>query len=408
VTAVIEQARRTFGGRQRGEGTIPAAVLLASLLASSGCGGNAADSEGRDSSQVLVTGANIATVETRRLESGISFTGELVPSEVVEVIARFDGDLEAVLVREGQHVRQGQPLARYKPRELRDALQAAQASVQAAEADVTAAESAQRRAKRLLDAGAASPAALETAEAQLKAAQARWRSAQAQLAIAEENEAKLDVPSPIDGIVSRTYVHSGDRTAVGDRLMTLVDTRLMELEATVPSEALANVQPGTRIEFGVDGFPGEKFTGRVDRLNPTTDPGTRQVRVYTRVSNPDGRLVGGLFASGRIIRSELDSAVTAPVATLRMEGTQQVVYRLQNGVAERLPVQTGLVDEEHGIVELRGAVAPGDSLLTGVVPGLRPGAAVRILQSSDSTVTSGTGTRDEVAARETGQASGGK
>jgi membrane fusion protein (multidrug efflux system) len=400
--ASIESVRRTSGGAGR------IAVALAALALVSGCGGSGAESDNETAAQILVTGANIATVELQRLESGVSFTGELVPSEVVDVIARFDGDLQAVLVREGQHVRKDQPLARYKPHELREALQAARASVQAAEADVAAAESAQRRARRLLDAGAAAPAALESAEAQLKAAQARRQSAQARLAVAEEDAAKLDVPSPIEGSVSRTYVHAGDRTAVGDKLMTLVDTRVLELEATVPSEALASVQPGTRIEFGVDAFPGERFSGRVDRLNPTTDPGTRQVRVYTRVPNPDGRLVGGLFASGRIIRSERDSAVTAPVATLRMEGSRQVVYRLDGGVAERVPVDTGLVDEEHGRVELLGDVAPGDSLLTGVVPGLRPGATVRILESADSTVTSNTTTRARVAEGDAAPAAGGK
>jgi membrane fusion protein, multidrug efflux system len=182
--------------------------------------------------------------------------------------------------------------------------------------------------------------------------------------------------------VSRVLVHSGDRTAVGDRLMTIVDTRTMELSVTVPSEALSRVQPGTPIEFHLDAFPGETFSGRVDRINPTTEPGTRQVRVYTRLPNPDGKLVGGLFASGRIIRAAKEQAIAAPLAALRQEGGSQVVYRIRQGTAERLPVQTGIVDEVAGVAELLGGVVPGDSLLTGVLPGLRPGARVRILSGS--------------------------
>lgn len=358
-----------------------AGLLVVSVTA--GCGQNAAKSENSNTeSQVLVTPSNIAIVESRRLESGVRFTGELAPAEIVEVIARFDGDLEAVMVREGQRVRRNQPLARYERREMQDALEAAQASAQAAAADLAAAESAVRRAKRLIEAGAMAPANLETVEAQYKSAEARVRAAQAQRSIAEENAEKLDVPSPIDGIVSRVYVHSGDRTAVGDRLMTVVDTRTLELAAAVPSEALTSVRPGTRIEFSVDAYPGETFTGAVDRLNPMTEPGTRQVLVYTRIPNPDGRLVGGLFAIGRVIRQTKDAAVAAPLATLRKEGGEEVVYRLRGGIAERLPVQTGIVDEMAGVFELDGAVSPGDSLLTGVLPGLRPGAAVRILADS--------------------------
>jgi RND family efflux transporter MFP subunit len=194
--------------------------------------------------------------------------------------------------------------------------------------------------------------------------------------------------------VSRVLVHSGDRTAVGDRLMTIVDTSTMELSVTVPSEVLADVQPGTPIEFHVDAYPGETFTGRVDRINPTTDPGTRQVRVYTRLPNPNGKLVGGLFASGRIIRAIVERAHAAPVAALRNEGGEQVVYRLRNGTAERLAVRTGIVDESRGIAGLEGSLVPGDSLLTGVLPGLRPGARVRVLAGT----ASGNGTRSSAPA----------
>jgi RND family efflux transporter MFP subunit len=329
--------------------------------------------------QVLVSADNVVRAESRRLEAGVSFTGELAPAEVVEITASFDGDLQAVLVREGQPVKRGQPLARFKPREMQDAWQAADADVQAAQADLAVAESQVRRAKRLLDAGAAAPAELENAEMQRKAAEARVRAAQARLGNAAENTAKLDLPSPITGSVSKTYLHSGDRAASGDRILQLVDTSTLELSATVPSEVLSSVQPGTPIEFHLDAYPGERFTGRVDRLNPTTEAGTRQVRVYMRLPNPDNRLVGGLFAAGRVIRAAKDQATAAPVAALRHEGTDQVVYRLRGGVAERVVVQTGLVDEADGVAELVGGIVPGDSLLTGVVPGLRPGVRVRLL-----------------------------
>jgi RND family efflux transporter MFP subunit len=274
---------------------------------------------------------------------------------------------------------------------MRDAFDAAEAARQAAQADLEVADNAVRRAKRLVDAGAAAPTELENAISGRKAAEARLRAAQAGLNNAEENTEKLTVPSPLRGTVSRVVVHSGDRTAVGDKLMTLVDTSTMELSATVPSEVLSSVQPGTPIEFHVDAFPGETFTGRLDRINPTTEPGTRQVRVYMRLPNPNHKLVGGLFASGRIIRGVQERANAATIAALRQEGGAQVVYRLHNGLAERLAVQIGIIDEAAGIVGLDGALSPGDSLLTGVLPGLRPGARVRILAGTTNGGGAGNG-----------------
>jgi RND family efflux transporter MFP subunit len=355
------------------------AALLALAAAVAGCSRPDAQVDEARAAQVLVNASDVVRAESQRLESGVSFTGELVPAEVVEITARFEGDLAAVLVREGQSVRRGQALARYRPRDVRDAWQSADAELAAAQAALAAAQNSHRRAERLLAAGAASPSELEAARAQLAAAEARLKAAQAQHNRATEDADRLDVPSPITGAVSAVHVHSGERTLVGDRMMTLVDTSTLELSATVPSEALAHVQRGTRIEFRLQAFPGELFHGQVDRINPTTEPGTRQVRIYMRLPNPDGRLVGGMFASGRIISEVRERATTAPLAVLRREGADLVVYRLQRGTARRVGVTTGLVDEAAGVVELVGGVSPGDSLLTGVLPGLRDGAPVRIL-----------------------------
>jgi multidrug efflux pump subunit AcrA (membrane-fusion protein) len=141
------------------------------------------------------------------------------------------------------------------------------------------------------------------------------------------------------------------------------------------------------------------FTGQVDRINPTTEPGTRQVRIYLRLPNTDRRLVGGMFASGRLISEVRDNATAAPLATLRREGAEQVVYRLKNGVAQRVAVTTGLVDEAAGLVQLVGAVSPGDSLLTGVLPGLRDGVPVRVLGADSTRARSAAGGPDVAAGR---------
>jgi len=350
----------------------------------SSCARKSAESRSAEEQQaVLVSAADLAVAETRRLEAGISFSGELQPTEIVEVVARFDGDLEKVLVKEGQAVRKGESLAVYKPRDIKDAEQAAEAECQAAASGLVAARNAEQRARRLLDAGAASPSDMEAAEAGRAAAEARARAAEAYRNKAQDDAERLAVPSPITGQVSKVMVHSGDRTAIGDRLAQVVDNSVLELSATVASEALGLVRRGAPIRFRIDAFPGESFEGNVDRVNPTTEPGTRQIRVYMRLPNPDGRLVGGLFASGRVIDETREGATAAPLAAIRKEGQEQVVYRLEKGVARRVPVRIGLVDEEAGVGEMIGQLAPGDSLLTGVLPGLRDGVAIRILRRTD-------------------------
>ncbi len=354
----------------------------ASLIVSAGCARERAESKGAtEAAAVLVNASEIVRVESRTLESGVSFTGELVPAQIVEVNARFDADLDRVLVREGQPVRRDQPLAVYRPRDIEDRMRAAEAQLLAAQAGMRAAENAEKRARRLFEAGAASASDLEAAEAGRTAARAALDQAEAMRNTAREDVVRLDVPSPIHGAVSQVHVHGGDRTVSGDPLFQIVDTDTMELSLTVPSEALARVRPGTPIRFRVDAYPGEMFEAKVSRVNPTTEPGTRQLRVYARLPNPGDKLVGGLFASGRVVDQVREGVASAPIVALRNEGTQQVVYRLRGGRAERVPVEVGIVDEEGRVCELVGALAVGDSLLTGVLPGLRDGVPIQVLSS---------------------------
>lgn len=356
-----------------------AGLLLIALVVAGGCGHRGAESATPIAQTVLVSAADVVLARTAALEAGTAFTGELQPTLITMVKCRFDGDIDRVLVREGQSVRRGQALATYRPRDVEDRLRAAEAQVLAATAALRAAENGEARARRLFEAGAAASSDLEAAEAQRSAAQAGLDQAQAMRNVAREDAERLDVPSPIAGRVSRVAIHAGDRTLAGDPLFQIVDTDTLELSATVPSEALARVQPGTPIRFTVDAFPGEVFRGEVSRVNPTTEPGTRQLRIYTRLANPGDKLVGGLFASGRVIDELRPAATAAPVAAVRKEGSEQVVYRLRGGLAERVAVTLGIVDEEAGICELLGGVAPGDSLLTGILPGLRGGVRVTVL-----------------------------
>jgi membrane fusion protein, multidrug efflux system len=355
-------------------------LLLAALLAE-GCGGDGAppaSGEAAATDALLVRPEDVVQVRVERLEGGTAFTGDLAPIRTTRITARFDGDLQRVLVREGTRVHRGDPLAVYAPRDVRDALTAAEAEVAAAEAAVAAARNQEERARRLLDAGAAAPMDLEAAVAARSAAQARRDAALAARNRAAEDAEKLDVPAPVSGWVSEVSVHDGDRTAVGDPLLVIVATDTLELSAALPSEALAQARPRTPIRFRLDGFPDREWEARIDRVNPTTVPGTRQVRLYARVPNPDGSLVGGLFASGRIVTEVREKALAAPAGAVRREGGKSVVYAIREGRARRVEIETGLLDEARGWMELEGEVSAGDSLLTGVLPGIRDGAPVRI------------------------------
>lgn len=112
------------------------------------------------------------------------------------------------------------------------------------------------------------------------------------------------------------------------------------------------------------------------------DPATRQVQVIASVPNQGGRLVGGLFAQGRVA-SESREALVVPADAVDQRGVRPQVVRVRGGRAEPVAVELGLRDESTERVEIRGAVAAGDTLLRGAAQGLTAGTLVRVSTPND-------------------------
>ena len=92
----------------------------------------------------------------------------------------------------------------------------------------------------------------------------------------------------------------GEKVAFDSPLVTVVDLKDMELQALVPAVDVPELAIGMPVELAIDGFGERRFTGRVERINPATEPGTRAILVYVGIPNADRALRGGMFATGRI------------------------------------------------------------------------------------------------------------
>jgi RND family efflux transporter MFP subunit len=156
----------------------------------------------------------------------------------------------------------------------------------------------------------------------------------------------------------------------------------MRLEGSVPADQLNRVRLGAPVSFTVNGYPGRTFTGRVTRVNPTADPATRQVRIVISIPNAEGRLVGGLFATGRVA-SESRSGMVVPVTAVDSRSSTPAVLRVKAGKVERVAVQLGLRDEGSERIEIQSGVQVGDTLLLGAAQGISPGTIVKVSVPSD-------------------------
>jgi membrane fusion protein, multidrug efflux system len=347
-------------------GAVAGAILVALVAARRGERAGAATRVNADSGHVVeLGGSDLARAARVDLIAGVPVSGTLDPSVVIRIASPIPEVVEAVFVREGEAVHAGQALARFRTGAVEPAALSAEAQRRLAASDY-------ERMQNLFKEGAVSQRDVENAEVSLRAAESGEALAKKKL-----NESTVRAPS--SGVISQRAVDSGDRVKDGDLLFQLVNTSELEFAATVPSEYAPDVRVGAPVVLAVSGATDAGLSGRVSRVNATVDPATRQVKVYVTVSNGDRRLVGGLFASGRIVLRQVKGAVAVPQTAIRHDaGGKAYVLVVDNGRIGRREVTTGATDEQASLVEITSGLEGGEAVIIGPASGLEPGQRVTV------------------------------
>ena len=352
------------------------AVLLATALAGA-CGEGEPTVTATIERTVTLGSRDVATAERLTISSGIVLTGSLNPYQEVEVRAQVPGVVSGLRVDRGQSVRRGQRLATIEAQGIRSQAASADAQIAGAESNLALARRRFESAEMLFKREAVSELDYQTARSQLEAAEAQLAATRAQAASARENAARTTIEAPIGGQISSRSVSEGEAVQPGQTLFTVVNTEYLELAGQVPVDKSINVRVGQPVEFTLDAYPGQTFRGSVARIDPTADPGTRQVGVFVRLPNQSRRLVGGLFATGRILTGTEREAIAVPVDAIRGTADERFVWTVNNNVLRRVPVQIGDRDEAKGVVEVVSGLAAGATVVIG--PGeMNEGARVTI------------------------------
>lgn len=327
---------------------------------------------------VVLAATDVAVAERGAIESGTAVTGDLTPIEQVTVRARLEGDLQSVLVREGDRVSQGQLLARFESTREESDRASAEADRASAVSALSTAKWNAEQSQELFQAGAISEQANRAAQQDVIAADARLAAADARLRSTGRQESDTRVLAPTAGVVGQRMVERGEHVARGAAMFTVVRNDQLELRADVPARVANDIRPGQAVRFVADGQP---LDGRVARVSPLVNPATRAVTVYVQVSNPGGRLKGNTFATGSIIGQVIPDAVLVPVAAIRQSGDNEppFVYRLNGDRLERAEVQVGIVDGARGIAQITSGVTVGDRVVVGNVGSVGVGSQVQIV-----------------------------
>lgn len=321
----------------------------------------------------------IITVAPVELRQTLALSGALRAVEQVSVKARVSGEIREVLVREGEAVKAGQVLVRMDSSEYQAKVDQSRGSLNAARAQLDIATKTRDNNLALLDKGFISRNAFDNAASQYAIAQANVDSARGALDVVQKYLNDTVIRTPLSGLVSLRSVQPGEKVSADNRLLDIVNLQNMELEAAVPTSDIGQVALGQLVTLRVEGLD-KPFSGRVTRINPSTQTGSRSVLVYVQVPNPQSLLRAGMFAEGQLTLRSKAGVLALPLGAMHKESSVVYVYAIEDGKLVKKTVTPGIEgrDGDDRKIEILDGLSAGAQVIRNNMGTLRTGSTVRI------------------------------
>lgn len=327
--------------------------------------------------ELVFSAQEVSEVRSLALASQIAFSGPLVAPDTAVVKAKAAGTLMSLAVVEGARVRRGDVLGTVDLSDLQARLSERQALVEAARAGLAQAERTHASNQQLADQQFISPIALENSRAALQTARAQLGAAQAQADTVRVALRDAALVAPIDGIVSQRQAVPGEKLAVEQPVLSVVNLRRLEMVGKVGTHEVSRLKVGMPVQLQVEGETAT-VTARLDRIAPSAEAGTRAIGVVAVLDNPDERWRAGQFVLARVTLPGHSEALAVPVTAVGSGSGQEYVWTLEQGKLWRRTVTTGRRDGERGLVEVLKGLQPGTLVLAASFDKLREGAPARV------------------------------
>ena len=341
---------------------------------------SAADAAKKREAPVLEFAAgDVVRLQSKRLSSELVLPGSVQAISQATVRAKLSAEVKRVLVREGDRVRAGQTIAEFDTAQLRAQLAERKATHESAKAQLATTERTRQANAQLVKQNFISQNAFDTADSAYQAQLAIVAAARAQL---EQTQLLLEdavVRAPISGTVAKRNVQPGEKVAFDTPLLSIVDLAELEVQAQVPVSDVAQLRKGMPAQIEVEGLAGRRFAGRVERINPSTEPGTRTINIYVSLPNDDAVLRAGMFARVALATASEAEVPALPLAAVRNDNGSTFVWLIVDGKTMRRLIELGRRDERAQLVEVLGGVSPGDTVLATKFDNLKDGLAAKVI-----------------------------
>jgi RND family efflux transporter MFP subunit len=345
-----------------------------------------------------------ARVVRQEMASELVFYSELRPYQEVELHAKVAGYVDVINVDVGDHVKEGQLIARLELPEVRDDLERSEATQRRSEQEIRRAqvafEDANTNFSRLLAIDKATTNLIaqqdiDTATARDRSAEADFAAAREQAKVAAAEVKKLrtmlhyaEITAPFEGIITKRYADKGSLIQAGTSsstqampLVRLSQNGLLRLVFPVQSRWVSNIKAGDPVEIEFASLS-RKMQAKITRSTQEVDTSTRDMDVEVDIPNPDFSLIPGMFGSVRLKVNRRPNALVVPITSVARKGEPSVYLINKNNTIEERHVKIGAESPSH--LEILSGLEEGDLVMIGNRSEVRPGEKVTAKMITDA------------------------
>jgi HlyD family secretion protein len=345
---------------------------VAGLALVTAVGAAAARPQGKpeeEKDKVKTAKAEVGDVQVRVTE-----VGSVEPQVKVDVKSVLSGKVVELLAREGDLVRRGQVLARVEP-DVNQARDLAQVKNAVEDTAITLSEATANhdRDRGLLAQGLLSEKDNLESETRYRSARAAHGAAMEKYKIVQESGVpialagatttaqRLNVTSPMDGVVIRRNVELGDTVTSGVSsfnsgtvLVTVADIGTMIIKAGINEVDIGKVRLEQPVRISLDAYPKVKFAGTIKRIAPAArlEEKVKVFDVEIAIDRQGAELRTGMTANIDVVGEKKEKVLTVPVEALFRKDETELVY-----VKKAAPAATA---ESSGFLGKVFAASPKD------------------------------------------------
>lgn len=332
----------------------------------------------------------LAAVEERPVAPESVHLGRVEAAERVSIRPRVAGHIEAVLFREGQFVKAGQPLFRIDARGYEALAAQARAQLQLAQAREQRATAEALRARELQTVDAMSTEEVDRRLAAAAEARAQVAAARATLQAAELDLEFTTVRAPIDGRIGRALITAGNYVAAGASqgpLATLLSAAAPHVHFDMAESEMQTYLARSRqreplqVTLFAETSDQPVATARVDFADNEIEPGTGTLRLRARVTSGEDALLPGAYVQVRLASPRARVTLLVPDAAIGTDqGRHHVLVVDSDDVVQYRAVQLG---DRHGEQRaITQGVQAGERVVASGLMRVKPGMKVRAADSA--------------------------